>query len=62
MISLAVERPDPEARARDTFLGVATTAHRRIASQWEASAIATEMKVLAKRDAGSAYEIDRRRL
>ena len=43
-------------------LGVATTAHRRIASQWEASAIATEMKVLAKRDAGSAYEIDRRRL
>ncbi|TMC14918.1 MAG: DUF2752 domain-containing protein [Chloroflexi bacterium] len=26
MISLAVERPDPEARARDTFLGVATTA------------------------------------
>jgi diguanylate cyclase (GGDEF)-like protein len=42
-------------------LGVATTAHRRIASQWEASAIATEMKLLAKRRPGSAYELDRRR-
>ena len=42
-------------------LGVATTAHRRIASQWEASAIATEMKLLAKRAPGSAYELDRRR-
>jgi len=43
-------------------LGVATTSRRRIASQFEASAIATEMKVLAKHDPGSAYEIDRRRL
>ena len=42
-------------------LGVATTSHRRISSQWEASAIATEMKVLAKRTSGSSYEIDRRR-
>jgi diguanylate cyclase (GGDEF)-like protein len=42
-------------------LGVATTVHRRIASQWEASAIATEMKLLAKRAPGSAYELDRRR-
>jgi diguanylate cyclase (GGDEF)-like protein len=42
-------------------LGVATTAHRRIASQWEASAIATEMKVLAKRRPGSTYELDRRK-
>ena len=42
-------------------LGIATSAHRRIASQWEASAIATEMKILAKRSPGSAYEIDRRR-
>ena len=43
-------------------LGVATTARRRIASQFEASAIATEMKMLAKRAQGSAYEIDRRRV
>ena len=42
-------------------LGIATTAHRRIASQWEASAIATEMKLVAKRAEGSTYEIDRRR-
>ena len=42
-------------------LGIATTAHRRIASQWEASAIATEMKLLAKRAPGSTYELDRRR-
>jgi diguanylate cyclase (GGDEF)-like protein len=42
-------------------LGIATTSHRRIASQWEASAIATEMKLLAKRAPGSAYELDRRR-
>jgi diguanylate cyclase (GGDEF)-like protein len=41
-------------------LGVATTSRRRIASQWEASAIATEMKLLAKRTAGSHYEMDRR--
>ncbi len=42
-------------------LGIATTAHRRIGSQFEVSAIATEMKMLAKRHAHSAYEIDRRR-
>ena len=42
-------------------LGIATTSHRRIASQWEASAIATEMKLLAKRTPGSNYELDRRR-
>ena len=43
-------------------LGVATTGHRRIGSQWEASSIATEMKTLAKRAAGSSFEIDRRRV
>jgi diguanylate cyclase (GGDEF)-like protein len=42
-------------------VGIATTAHRRIASQWEASAIASEMKAVAKRKLGSSYEIDRRR-
>lgn len=42
-------------------IGVATSASRPIRSQWEASAVATEMKAVAKRKAGSAYEIDRRR-
>ncbi|MDP8958114.1 MAG: response regulator [Actinomycetota bacterium] len=41
-------------------MGVATNLHRRITSQWEASAIAVEMKEFAKRKRGSAYEIDRR--
>ena len=42
-------------------IGVATTAHRAISTQWEISAVATEMKQLAKRVEGSRYEIDRRR-
>jgi PleD family two-component response regulator len=42
-------------------IGVATTAQRPIETQWEASAIATEMKHYAKRHPRSAYEIDRRR-
>ncbi len=41
-------------------LGVATNTRRQISSEWEASAIASEMKEHAKRHAGSAYEIDRR--
>ena len=41
-------------------LGVATNVRRRINSEWEASAIASEMKEYAKRQAGSVYEIDRR--
>ncbi len=41
-------------------LGVVTNLHRLITSQWEASAIAVEMKEFAKRQAGSSYEIDRR--
>jgi diguanylate cyclase (GGDEF)-like protein len=41
-------------------LGVTTTQQRRLSSQWEASAIATELKMLAKRTPGSAYELDRR--
>lgn len=42
-------------------MGIATTARRRIGSPWEASAIASEMKMVAKRRPHSAYEIDRRR-
>jgi DNA-binding response OmpR family regulator len=41
-------------------MGVTTNLQRRIDSQWEASAIASEMKEYAKRQPGSAYEIDRR--
>ncbi len=41
-------------------LGVATNTRRKIASEWEASAIASEMKEHAKRQAGSSYQIDRR--
>ncbi len=41
-------------------LGVVTNQHRPIQNQWEASAIASEMKEHAKRQAGSVYEIDRR--
>lgn len=41
-------------------IGVATTAHREIRTQWEASVIATEMKSLAKQEGRSAYAIDRR--
>jgi diguanylate cyclase (GGDEF)-like protein len=42
-------------------VGVASSAIRPIRSQWEASSVATEMKAVAKRKVGSAYEIDRRR-
>jgi diguanylate cyclase (GGDEF)-like protein len=41
-------------------IGVATNLRRRITSEWEASAIASEMKEYAKRQPGSVYEIDRR--
>ncbi len=41
-------------------LGVATNLRRKITSEWEASAIASEMKEYAKRQAGSCYQIDRR--
>ena len=42
-------------------VGVASSAVRPIRSQWEASAIASEMKAVAKRKMGSSYEIDRRK-
>ena len=41
-------------------IGVVTNLHRPITSQWEASAVAVEMKEFAKRQIGSSYEIDRR--
>ncbi len=41
-------------------MGVATNSQRQITSEWEASAIASEMKEFAKRQPGSHYEIDRR--
>lgn len=42
-------------------IGVATTAHRDLQTQWEISAVATEMKHLAKGGEGSGFEVDRRR-
>jgi len=41
-------------------LGVATNLRRQITSEWEASAVASEMKEHAKRETGSCYQIDRR--
>jgi len=41
-------------------LGVASTDVREIETQWEASAIAVEMKEFAKKQPGSTYRIDRR--
>jgi len=41
-------------------LGVATNLRRTFASEWEASAVASEMKEHAKHEAGSCYRVDRR--
>jgi diguanylate cyclase (GGDEF)-like protein len=41
-------------------LGVATNLRRRFASEWEASAVASEMKEHAKSEAGSSFKVDRR--
>jgi len=41
-------------------MGVATNVRRTFASEWEASAIASEMKEHAKGEAGSSFRIDRR--
>jgi hypothetical protein len=40
--------------------GVATNVRRTFTSEWEASAIASEMKEHAKNEAGSCYRVDRR--
>jgi diguanylate cyclase (GGDEF)-like protein len=42
-------------------IGIASNVHRPIASHWEASEIATEMKQFAKREQASTYAIDRRK-
>ncbi len=41
-------------------MGVATNRHRPLTSEWEVSAIATEMKEFAKRQPGSVYAVDKR--
>lgn len=41
-------------------LGVANNLRRSFANEWEASAVASEMKEHAKSEAGSSYKIDRR--
>jgi diguanylate cyclase (GGDEF)-like protein len=41
-------------------IGVATTDHRRLATVWEVSAVATEMKHVAKGRPGSCFAVDRR--
>jgi diguanylate cyclase (GGDEF)-like protein len=41
-------------------MGVVTNRSRPIGTQWEASAVAVEMKEFAKKQPGSAYRIDRR--
>jgi DNA-binding response OmpR family regulator len=41
-------------------MGVATNSRRTFQSEWEASAIASEMKEHAKTEAGSTYKVDRR--
>lgn len=41
-------------------LGVATNLRRTFTSEWEASAVASEMKEHAKREAGSSFKVDRR--
>lgn len=43
-------------------LGVVSSAVRPLTNQWEASAVAVEMKEFAKKKPGSCYEIDRRNL
>jgi diguanylate cyclase (GGDEF)-like protein len=49
-----------EAPLATLSMGVASNVHRSFASEWEASAIAAEMKEHAKRRTGSNYRIDRR--
>jgi len=41
-------------------MGVAATTRKAIASEWEASSVASEMKEVAKRTPGTNYQIDRR--
>lgn len=41
-------------------MGVATTERKPLTSEWEASAVASEMKEVAKRTPGTNYQVDRR--
>ncbi|MFN2488452.1 MAG: response regulator [Actinomycetota bacterium] len=41
-------------------VGVATNAHRRLTSHWEATEIATDMRRFSKRRPASSYSVDRR--
>jgi DNA-binding response OmpR family regulator len=41
-------------------MGVATNLRRTFSSEWEASAVASEMKEHAKHEAGSCFKVDRR--
>ena len=41
-------------------MGVAATTRKAIASEWEASSVASEIKEVAKRTPGTNYQIDRR--
>jgi len=41
-------------------MGVATTERKTLNSEWEASAVASEMKEVAKRTPGTNYQVDRR--
>lgn len=43
-------------------MGVVSNLHRPVSSQWEASAVAVEMKEYAKKQDGSSYRIDRRNI
>ena len=47
-------------RLASVSIGVASNVHRQIASHWEASEIASEMKQFAKRQEGSTFAMDRR--
>lgn len=41
-------------------MGVATTEHKTLSSEWEASSVAAEMKEVAKSVPGTNYQVDRR--
>jgi len=61
-----VEVPDRQKRMHryglcTLSIGIATNVEREIASHWEASEIASEMKSFAKRDQKSSYAVDRRK-
>ncbi len=61
-----IEVPDRQKRMHrydlcTLSIGIATNVEREIASHWEASEIASEMKSFAKREQKSSYAVDRRK-